>query len=118
MKRSSPLKAALCAGTAAVLAVSGLASATAAPVLSNNAALKALATDHVTDVRWRGGFGNAVAAGVIAGLALRALSSAPYSYGYGSGYGYAPYGPSPYGYYGYAPYSGAGHFQDQFRNTY
>ncbi len=118
MKRSSLIKAAICAGTAAVLAVSGLAPATAAPVLSSNATLKALATDPVTDVRWRGGFGSAVAAGVIAGLALRALSSAPYSYGYGSGYGYVPYGPSPYGYYGYAPYSGAGHFQDQFRNTY
>jgi hypothetical protein len=126
MKRASLIRAAIGSGTAAFIAVSGMAPAYAAPVLSNTAAVKVLATDRVVDVRWvggrrGGGWGGAVAAGIIGGLVLGAIASAPYSYGYGPGYGYAPYGyaPSPYyGYYGYAPYSAAGHFQDQFRNSY
>jgi hypothetical protein len=50
--------------------------------------------------------------GVIGGLALGAIASAPYSYdGYGPSYGYAPYGYAPPTYYGYygAPYYGSGY---------
>jgi hypothetical protein len=121
MKRASLIRAAIGSGTAAFLAVSAITPTYAAPVLSNTAAVKLLATDHAVDVRWvggrrGGGWGGAVAAGIIGGLVLGAIASATYSYGYGPGYGYAP---SPYyGYYGYPPYSPAGHFQDQFRNSY
>jgi hypothetical protein len=92
--------------------------ATAAPVLTNTASLKAVAANPSIDVRWRGrgGWGpGALAAGIIAGLALGSLASSPYAYA--SPYGYAQYGYAPgfYGYYGYAP---GGRFQDSFRNGY
>jgi hypothetical protein len=76
--------------------------AAAAPVLSNTVATKDVATDLVSEVRWRGRrWGGGFAAGVIAGMALGAIASSSYSYGYAPayGYGYAPYGYG-YGYYG------------------
>jgi hypothetical protein len=93
------------AGFAAAIALSAIGQATAAPVLSNTAAFKATAADHVTEVRWRAG--PAIAAGAIAGLALgaAAASSSPY---YGPGYGYYEpgyYAPPPVVYYpSYGPY--------------
>jgi hypothetical protein len=92
--------------TAGALMISSIAPAASAPVVSGAAALKAVASPQITDVRWRGGWGGAVAAGIIGGLALGAIASAPYySYGYPPAYGYAPYGYAPYGYaptyYGY-----------------
>src|SRR5262245_55503267 len=91
-------------GTAGVLALCAIPPTSAAPVLSNTAAVKSAADSWVTDVRWRryGGWGRgAVAAGVIGGLALGAAAAARSSYyGYqysGYGYSYAPYS----GYYGY-----------------
>ncbi len=94
------------AATATALAISAIAPATAAPVLSNTAAVKAVAEPSITDVRW--GWGGWLAAGIIGGLAFGALATAPYySYGYSYpayGYGYGPY----YGY-GYAPYYGYGY---------
>jgi hypothetical protein len=126
MNKSTLIKYALSVGTAGALVLSAAATGAAAPVLSNTAVVKAASADHATDVRWRGGWGGwrgggwrgggALAAGIIGGLALGAIASAPYSYGYGPGYGYAPYGygysyaPTYYGYYGapayygYAPY--------------
>jgi hypothetical protein len=86
-----------------------IAPATAAPVLSNTAAVKSAADNSVVDVRW--GWGGWLAAGVIGGIALGALTSPYYSYGYGVPaysypYGYAGYyGYTPYTY-GYAPYYG------------
>ena len=95
MTGSTSAKRVLGAGFAAAIALSAIGQAAAAPVLSNTAALKSAATDHVTEVRWRAG--PAIAAGAIAGLALgaAAASANPYYYGYGPGYGYAP----SYGYY-------------------
>jgi hypothetical protein len=110
------MKQALIAGaTATALAITAIAPATAAPVLSNTAAVKSAADNQIVVVRW--GWGGWLAAGIIGGIALGALSSPyyaygyapaysyPYGYGYG-GYGYAgSYGYSPYTY-GYAPYYG------------
>ena len=93
-------------GVATVLGLYALAPVSAAPVLSNTAALKSAADDSVTEVRWgvrrRGLARAAVATGV--GLAV-AGAARSYAYGYPSGYGYQSYS---YGYpssYGYAPYS-------------
>src|SRR5262245_15513884 len=89
-------------GTAGVLALCAIPPTSAAPVLSNTAAVKSAADSWVTDVRWRryGGWGRgAVAAGVIGGLALGAAAAARSSY-YGYSYPYSGYG------YSYAPYSG------------
>src|SRR5262245_47870743 len=111
-------------GTAGVLALCAIPPTSAAPVLSNTAAVKSAADSWVSDVRWRryGGWGRgAVAAGVIGGLALGAAAAArssyygygypSYGYGYtypsyGYGYSYAPYSS---GYYGYGGYSGYGY---------
>ena len=86
----SLIRSTLGVGTAAILAVSAVAPASAAPVLSNTTAVKDAAGASATDVRWGGwGWGGAVAAGVIGGLALGAIASAPYyGYGYGPSYGY------------------------------
>jgi hypothetical protein len=105
------MKQALIAGaTATALAITAIAPATAAPVLSNTAAVKSAADPSVVDVRW--GWGGWLAAGIIGGIALGALTSPyyysygysvpayPYPYGYAGYYGYAPYT------YGYAPYYG------------
>jgi hypothetical protein len=104
------MKQALIAGaTATALAITAIAPATAAPVLSNTAAVKSAADNSVVDVRW--GWGGWLAAGVIGGIALGALASPYYSYGYSVPaypypYGYAGYyGYTPYTY-GYAPYYG------------
>lgn len=114
---------ALSYGLAAALAAAMIVPTSAAPVLSNTAAVKAAASDTVTEVRWRGG--PAIAAGIGAGIALGALAASqpryPY-YGptyysepyYGPTYGsYEPYyEPAPvygygYGYgYNYHPYPG------------
>lgn len=92
------------------------APALAAPVLTNIAAVKAAATDHVTEVRYRGhggwghrGWGWGGGAAVIGGLALGAALAAP-AYSYGDPYacydcGYSYYG-APYPYYGTRAYRG------------
>lgn len=94
-------------GSACVLSLAGalalVTPAMAAPVLSSTTGVKAAVSDHVTDVRWRGGGAVAagVAAGVIAGAAIGA-ATAP-GYYYGPGYGaYAYDAPVVYGgtYYG------------------
>jgi hypothetical protein len=129
-QETTPMNRALIKGTigvatAATIALTAVAPATAAPVLSNTAAVKAAAEPATTDVRWGWGWGwgGALAAGIIGGLAIGALASAPYyGYGYGYpaygyGYGYGPYYASgPYFSYGYAPYGyyspgyGAGYY--------
>jgi len=110
-------KHALSLGLAAAFLAAASVPSSAAPVLSNTAAVKTASSDGVTEVRWRGG--GAVAAGIGAGIALGAIAaSRPYGYGYGYGYGpsygdggyYEPYyEPAPvygYGYpYGYYPQS-------------
>jgi hypothetical protein len=114
------VKHAISLGTAAALTLCAIAPASAAPVLSNTAALNSAADNWATDVRWRGRWGWG-AAGIIGGLALGAAaarSSYYYGYGgypaYGYSYGYAPYSTGYYGYpysggyygYGYGPYYG------------
>jgi hypothetical protein len=99
-------------GVVTVLGLCAAAPVSAAPVLSNTAALKSAADNSVTEVRWgirRGVVRAAVATGV--GLAV-AGAARSYAYGYGYPYGYQSYNygyPSSYGYAGYstsyAPYS-------------
>lgn len=101
---------------AGATAIAGALPASAAPVLTNTAALKQALPGDVQDVRWRGG-GGAFFGGLIAGGLIGAAFARPYYYGYpgyygGYGYGYAPYA---YGYsypyyssYGYGyPYGGS-----------
>ncbi|OAF04986.1 hypothetical protein AYJ54_23105 [Bradyrhizobium centrolobii] len=111
------------AGSLAVAMIAGqVEQASAAPMPTNVAAMKAVAGSDTTQVYWRGGWGargwgwglGALAAGAIIGGAI--ASSAPYGY-YGGGpyYGYGypgpyyDYGPASYGYapaYGYPGYYG------------
>ncbi|MEK9278047.1 MULTISPECIES: hypothetical protein [unclassified Bradyrhizobium] len=98
------------AGSLAVTVIAGqLEQASAAPMPTNVAAMKAVAGNDTTQVYWRGGWGwglGGLAAGAIIGGAI-AASTAPYGY-YGGPY-YGGYGyPGPYygyapAYYGYAP---------------
>ena len=94
---------------AGLLALSFAAPVSAAPVLSNAAAVKSATDAQVTEVRWRSGA--AVAVGVGAGLlAGAAIANSQNGYYYSDPY-YTPppayyYSPEPdYGYYGYT-YSG------------
>src|SRR5689334_8482073 len=91
---------------AGATAIAGALPASAAPVLTNTAAVKQALPGDVQNVRWgwRGGWGwggGAVVGGLIAGGLVGAALARPY---YGYGYGY----PSYYGYgygYGYSPYA-------------
>ena len=101
-------------GVATVVGFCFVAPVSAAPALTNAAALKvvAAANSTITEVRYirRGWARAAVATGV--GLAVAGAVTGAYGYPYG--YGYPSYGygyPSSYGYapyssssYGYAPY--------------
>jgi hypothetical protein len=99
---------------AGATAIAGAFSASAAPVLTNTAALKQALPGEVQDVRWRGG--GAFFGGLVMGGLLGAAFARPYYYGYpayygyGYGYGYAPYAYGysyPYYSYGYGyPYGG------------
>jgi len=123
MRTMSKLTIAL--GVASALAL-GTDAASAAPVLSNTAAVKASAPSQTTEVRWvgRGGWGwrgggwrgggwgwGGAAAGLAAGAIIGSAIAAPYYGGYGYPYGYGYYDPgyaygpapvyaAPYGYYG------------------
>ena len=97
MSTSTLIKRTMGIATAGALMLSSIAPAASAPFVSGAAALKSAASPQVTDVRWRGRWGGAFAAGIIGGLALGAIASAPY--------GYAPYGYAP-SYYGYGYYGG------------
>src|SRR6516225_5445395 len=100
-------------GVATVVGFCFLAPVSAAPALTNTAALKAAAAANntITEVRYirRGWARAAVATGVglavagtVAGAAGSYAYGSPYGYGYPSyGYGYPSYGygyPSSYGY--------------------
>jgi hypothetical protein len=106
-------------GVATVVGLCIVAPVSAAPVLTNTAAVKAAAGNSITEVRYIGRGWARRAVGVGVGLAVAgavARTAASYAYGYPSyGYGYPSYGygyPSGYGYagyntgyYGYAPSS-------------
>jgi hypothetical protein len=87
-------------GAAGLLAALLIAPASAAPVLSNTAAVKSASDVQPTQVRWRGG---AIAAGVGAGLVAGAVIASQPRYGYDSRYYDSGYNyPQSYGYgYGY-----------------
>lgn len=92
---------ALSYGLAVALAVSVVAPTSAAPVLSNTAAVKSAVSDTVTEVRWRRG--PAIAAGVGAAIALGALAASQPRYPYyGATYYGSPYYAPTYG--SYEPY--------------
>jgi hypothetical protein len=74
--------------------------------------VSAVAAPTPAEARWRGGFGPALAGGLIAGAIFGGLASSAYAYGpgygyYGPGYGYygPGYAPAYYGYGGY-PWGG------------
>ena len=102
---------------AGATAITGAFSASAAPVLTNTAALKQALPGDLQDVRWRGHGGGAFIGGLVMGGLLGAAFARPYYYGgyygypayYGYGYGY-PYGYGySYPYYSYGsgyPYGG------------
>jgi hypothetical protein len=104
-------------GVITVVGLCFVAPMSAAPVLTNTAALKVAADNPITEVRYIGRGWARRAVGVGAGLAVAGAvaSAAAASYGYGYPYGYGSYGygyPSSYGYapygsgsYGYSPYS-------------
>jgi hypothetical protein len=123
-------KSAIAWSLAGAVLAGQIGQATAAPLPTNVATMKAAVGDDVTQVHWRGGgwgWGlGGFAAGAIIGGAI--ASSAAYGYGpyyggygypgYGYGYGYAPayygYGPAyayPRYYRPYRPYYGYGYYR-------
>jgi hypothetical protein len=114
-------------GLAGALALGTVVTASAGPLPTGTASVKAAASDRVTDIRWRGrGIGPGLAFGLAAGaLAGAAVAARPYGYGYGYGPGYyydapvyaepyAAYEPAypvapAYGYYG-GGYGGYGYY--------
>lgn len=88
------MKRAIVASLAGLLAISVVAPASAAPVTTQTAAVRAAAPDHTMDVRWRGrGIGPGLAFGLAAGaLVGAAVAAQPY---YGPGYYYAEPGYAP-----------------------
>ena len=107
-------------GLAGALALGTVISASAGPLPTGTASVKAAASDRVTDIRWRGrGIGPGLAFGLAAGaLAGAAVAGRPYGYGPGYYYEapvyaepYAAYEPAypvapAYGYYGNGYYGG------------
>jgi len=88
-------------GLAGALALGTVVSASAGPLPTGTASVKAAASDRVTDIRWRGrGIGPGLAFGLAAGaLAGAAVAARPYGYGYGYDPGYyydAPVYAEPY----------------------
>jgi hypothetical protein len=91
------------ARAATITFVGALMATTLTPVTAQVArpqAIQAATTvaDGVTQVRWRGGYGGAVAGGIVAGAILGAGIAASRPYNYGPGPYYAPgyyYGPPP-----------------------
>jgi hypothetical protein len=84
---------ALAAVIAGAMMTGAVMPASAAPVMTSAASLRAVTPDHSVDVRWRGR-GGAVFGGLAAGLALGAIAASRPRY-YAPGYAYADpyYGP-------------------------
>jgi hypothetical protein len=51
------VKPAVAMGAAAILSIAAIASASAAPVLSNTVAVKSATDSSISEVRWGGGWG-------------------------------------------------------------
>ncbi|UWU79284.1 hypothetical protein N2603_12720 [Bradyrhizobium huanghuaihaiense] len=85
--------------------------------------LSAVAAPTPAEARWRGGFGPALAGGLIAGAVIGGLASSAYAYGpgygyYGPGYGYYGGGYAPAYYGGYEPYPWGGYTTTYYSTGY
>jgi hypothetical protein len=86
--------------------------------------VSAVAAPTPAEARWRGGFGPALAGGLVAGAVIGGLASSAYAYGPGYGYygypgyydGYAP--AAYYGGYGYDPYPWGGYTTTYYSTGY
>jgi hypothetical protein len=84
--------------------------------------VSAVAAPTPAEARWRGGFGPALAGGLIAGAVIGGLASSAYAYGPGYGYyGYpdyygGSYAPAYYG--GYGPYRWGGYTSTYYSTGY
>ena len=84
--------------------------------------LSAVAAPTPAEARWRGGFGPALAGGLLAGAVIGGLASSAYAYGPGYGYyGYPGYyddyyAPAYYG--GYDPYPWGGYTTTYYSTSY
>ncbi|HKU04797.1 MAG TPA: hypothetical protein VJR30_01905 [Bradyrhizobium sp.] len=84
--------------------------------------LSAVAAPTPAEARWRGGFGPALAGGLLAGAVIGGLASSAYAYGPGYGYyGYPgyyddDYAPAYYG--GYDPYPWGGYTTTYYSTSY
>lgn len=88
--------------------------------------VSAVAAPTPAEARWRGGFGPALAGGLIAGAIFGGLASSAYAYGPGYGYygypryygGYYDGGYAPAYYGGYEPYSWGGYTTSYYSTGY
>jgi hypothetical protein len=86
--------------------------------------LSAVAAPTPAGARWRGGFGPALAGGLIAGAVISGIASSAYAYGPGYGYYdgypgyYGGYAPAYYGGYGYDPYPWGGYTTTYYSTGY
>jgi hypothetical protein len=86
--------------------------------------LSAVAAPTPAEARWRGGFGPALAGGLIAGAVIGGIASSAYAYGPGYGYYdgypgyYGGYAPAYYGGYGYDPYPSGGYATTYYSTGY
>ncbi|WP_439369963.1 hypothetical protein ACRQ5Q_33900 [Bradyrhizobium sp. PMVTL-01] len=85
--------------------------------------LSAVAAPTPAEAHWRGGFGPALAGGLIAGAVIGGLASSAYAYGpgygyYGPGYGYYGGGYAPAYYGGYEPYPWGGYTRTYYSTGY
>jgi hypothetical protein len=104
MKASQSIKRAIAIGVVGAMAICEILPASAAPVLSSTALVKATTPDVVDHVRYRRAIGPAIALGVIGAVAVAALQNRYY---YSSGYyGTGYYWPGYYGGYGGPGYYG------------
>ncbi|MGY8632240.1 hypothetical protein RAD15_07065 [Bradyrhizobium sp. 14AA] len=82
----------------------------------------AVAAPTPAEARWRGGFGPALAGGLIAGAVIGGLASSAYAYGPGYGYygdpGYYGGGYAPAYYGGYEPYPWGGYTTTYYSTGY
>jgi hypothetical protein len=86
--------------------------------------LSAVAAPTPAGARWRGGFGPALAGGLIAGAVISGIASSAYAYGPGYGYYdgypgyYGGYAPAYYRGYGYDPYPWGGYTTTYYSTGY
>jgi hypothetical protein len=86
--------------------------------------MSAVAAPAPAEAGWRGGFGPALAGGLLAGAVIGGIASSAYAYGPGYGYYdgypgyYGGYAPAYYGGYGYNPYPWGGYTTTYYSTGY